>query len=123
MSVSLSDYTLGAVGTGYWIDEILKEQPDLRPKIEGRTLRWMPPAGKWRAVAVHGRDLVYSGPIYKSMAIEGNMIRLQFDHIGGGLIATDGKPLREFTLANKQGLPASPFRTDTWKGIALNPIL
>ena len=44
-------------------------------------------------------ELVYSGPIYKSMAVEGNKIRLQFDHVGGGLIASDGKPLMEFTIA------------------------
>ncbi|MCX6873653.1 MAG: hypothetical protein NTW21_07575 [Verrucomicrobia bacterium] len=93
------------------------------------------------------------------MTVEGNKIRLQFDHVGGGLVASDGKPLVEFTiagadqkfvpakaeidgaavvvsgdgvtapvavryawqetaqpnLANKESLPSSPFRTDTWK--------
>lgn len=115
----------------------------------------------WATAKVYGRDLVYSGPIYKSSSVEGNKIRLQFDHVGGGLIASDGKPLTHFTiaaadqkfvpavavidgnaivvgsdqiaqpaavrfawrddatpnLANKEGLPASPFRTDTWKGV------
>jgi sialate O-acetylesterase len=115
----------------------------------------------WALAKVYGRDIVYSGPIYKSMAIENGKIRLQFDHLGGGLIANDGKPLSDFTiagedkkfvpaaaaidgdsivvhsdqvakpvavryawredatpnLANKAGLPASPFRTDSWKGV------
>ena len=116
----------------------------------------------WALAKTYGKsDLVYSGPIYKSMAAEGNKIRLQFDHLGGGLKTSDGKPLVEFTiagadqkfvpavaeidnnsvvvhadtvaqpvavryawrddtqpnLANKEGLPASPFRTDAWKGV------
>ncbi len=116
--------------------------------------------GLWALAKVYGRDVVYSGPIYKSMAVECDAIRLQFDHVGGGLIATDCKPLSDFIIAgadqkfvpavavidgdtlvvrgdgvskpvavryawhddatpnfaNKECLPASPFRTDSWKG-------
>jgi sialate O-acetylesterase len=112
----------------------------------------------WALAKVHGRDVVYSGPIYREMSVEGNRIRLRFDHVGGGLISNDKKSLREFTiaeadkkfvaaratidgdsvlveadgignpvavrfawredaepnLANREGLPASPFRTDQW---------
>jgi sialate O-acetylesterase len=115
----------------------------------------------WALAKVYGKDLVYSGPLYKSMTVDGGKIRLKFDHVGGGLVASDGKPLRDFTiagadrkfvpavaeidgdaivvhsdkvsvpaavryawrkdtapnLANKEGLPASPFRTDSWKGV------
>ncbi len=53
----------------------------------------------WALAKVYGQKLVYSGPIYKSMAIEGRKIRLQFDHVGGGLISSDGKPLVDFTIA------------------------
>ena len=104
------------------------------------------------------KDLVYSGPLYKSMKVEGGKIVLSFDHVGGGLVARDGKPLSHFQIAgadkvfhpaeaavegdtvvvtcdgvkeplavrfgwhqlaepnlmNKEGLPASPFRTDRW---------
>jgi len=110
---------------------------------------------------VYGKDVVNSGPIYKSMAIEGNKIRLSFTHVDGGLVAKGGKRLKGFAIAgkdqkfvwanakidgktirvwsnrvphpvavryawainpicnlyNKAGLPASPFRTDQWKGI------
>ena len=39
----------------------------------------------WALAKVYGRKLVYSGPIYRSMAVEGDKIRLQFEHLGGGL--------------------------------------
>ncbi len=113
---------------------------------------------------VYGKNIVYSGPIYKSMKIEGNKIRLSFAHIGQGLVAKNGKVVKGFAIAgndkkfvwanaeidgetivvskpglekpvavryawaanpignlyNKDGLPASPFRTDSWKGITQN---
>ena len=107
-----------------------------------------------RALA-YGEKLEYSGPLYQSMAINGEKIALTFTHTGGGLVAKDGE-LKGFTIAgadakfvpakaeikgpniivsaagvtepkavrygwanvpdvnlcNKEGLPASPFRTD-----------
>jgi sialate O-acetylesterase len=33
----------------------------------------------------YGKDLVYTGPVYKSMKVEKNAIRIAFDHVGGGL--------------------------------------
>ncbi len=116
----------------------------------------------WALAKTYGkRDIVYSGPIYESMVIEGNKIRLRFDHVDGGLATRDGKAPSHFTIAgadqkfhpaeakidgdtivvegkdvvkpiavryawqddaepnlmNKSGLPASPFRTDKWKGV------
>jgi sialate O-acetylesterase len=38
-----------------------------------------------RAVAYH-QKVIYSGPIYSSMDIEGGKIRLRFTHLGGGLV-------------------------------------
>ena len=118
----------------------------------------------WALAKDYGhKDIVYSGPLYKSMKVEGNKIRLLFDHVGGGLIAKDG-PLTHFTIAgddkkftpaqavidgdtivvsseevkkpaavrfawsntaepnlfNKEGLPASSFRTDDWPPKTLN---
>jgi sialate O-acetylesterase len=35
----------------------------------------------------YGRDVAYSGPIYDSMAVEGDKIRLHFQHSYGGLMA------------------------------------
>ena len=116
----------------------------------------------WALAKAYGkRDIVYSGPIYESMTIEGDKIRLRFGHVDGGLATRNGKSPAHFTIAgadrkfhpakvkfdgdtivveseevskpvavryawrddaepnlmNKSGLPASPFRTDNWKGI------
>ena len=55
--------------------------------------------GLWALAKVYGKDLVYSGPIYKSMKTEGDKIRLDFDHVGSGLTGRDGQPLTHFTIA------------------------
>ncbi len=47
------------------------------------------------------RDLVCSGPTFKTMAIEGGKIRIRFDNIGGGLASRDGKPLNWFEIIGK----------------------
>lgn len=58
----------------------------------------------WALAKTYGKsDLVYSGPLYKSMKVEGNKIRIEFDHVGGGLKSRDGKPLTWFTIAGKEG--------------------
>jgi sialate O-acetylesterase len=113
----------------------------------------------WALAKTYDRsDLVYSGPLYRSMNVEGNGIRITFDHVGSGLASCDDKPLTWFEIAgadkrffkagakidndtvvvwsdsvkspvaarlgwnqeakpnliNKEGLPASPFRTHRW---------
>jgi len=104
------------------------------------------------------KNIVYSGPLYKSYQVKGNKIIISFDYTAGGLEAKDGA-LAEFTIAgsdssfvpaqatiqgntvvvwsdaikkpqavrfawknvphpnlyNKAGLPASPFRTDSYR--------
>jgi len=107
---------------------------------------------------VYHRPIVYSGPTYRAHFVEGNGIRLLFDHMADGL-ASRGGDLRTFVIAgenqvfhsaeatiedhtvfvsasmvpcpvavryawadnprgcnliNSTGLPASPFRTDSW---------
>ena len=105
----------------------------------------------------YGEKLIYSGPVYRSMTVEGNKAVISFDHVGRGLVAKDGD-LKGFAIAgkdrkfvwakaeidgdrvvvsspdvqnpvavrfgwadfpvvnlfNKEGLPASPFRTDSF---------
>ncbi len=51
---------------------------------------------------VYGEDIVYSGPIYDYMLIEGNSVRLHFIHNGGGLRSRDGK-LEGFAIAGADG--------------------
>jgi sialate O-acetylesterase len=50
-----------------------------------------------RSVA-YGEKLVFSGPRYAAMTVEGGKVRLRFDHVGGGLVARDGE-LRRFAIA------------------------
>jgi sialate O-acetylesterase len=42
------------------------------------------------------------GPVYKSILVEGGIVKLQFDNVGGGLIAKNDK-LKEFEIAGKDG--------------------
>jgi sialate O-acetylesterase len=49
----------------------------------------------------YGRDIVWSGPLYRSMVREGGTIRLRFDHTADGLIALAGRPLTGFEIAGK----------------------
>lgn len=110
-------------------------------------------------VAYGDADIVYSGPVYQDMKIDGKQIILSFANIGSGLTAKGGGDLEHFAIAgsdrkfvwaqafiendkvivwsdkisnpvavryawadnpeganlyNKEGLPASPFRTDGW---------
>ena len=46
----------------------------------------------------YGNKIVYSGPVYEKMEIEGNRIRLHFKHTGSGLMAKDGA-LKGFAIA------------------------
>ena len=58
----------------------------------------------WALAKEYGKkDIVYSGPLYKSMTVEGGKIRLSFAHVGGGLKSRDGKPLAEFEIAGADG--------------------
>ncbi|HJQ30761.1 MAG TPA: sialate O-acetylesterase [Pyrinomonadaceae bacterium] len=52
---------------------------------------------------VYGRRLEYSGPLYKSMKVEGDRARLSFEHTEGGLVAKGGGPLKGFAVAGDDG--------------------
>ena len=49
--------------------------------------------------AAYGRDFVYSGPLYRSMRVEGDTVRLTFDCLGSALKSRDGGPLKGFAIA------------------------
>ena len=57
----------------------------------------------WALAKDYGKTVVYSGPLYKSMKVEGAKIRITFAHVGGGLKSRDGKPLSEFEIAGADG--------------------
>jgi sialate O-acetylesterase len=51
------------------------------------------PVGERLALMARARDygekVVYSGPLYKAMKVEGNKAILSFNHVGGGLVAKE----------------------------------
>lgn len=53
----------------------------------------------WALDEVYGRDLVSSGPTYRSMEVRGDSIVLHFDNTGSGLTTRDGRPPRGFAVA------------------------
>ncbi len=52
----------------------------------------------WALADVYGKDVPSSGPVYDSMAVEGNTVRLKFKHMHGGLDAKGGD-LKGFAIA------------------------
>jgi sialate O-acetylesterase len=58
----------------------------------------------WALANTYGREgIVYSGPLYESMEVDGNKVRLKFTHVGSGLVSSDGEPLSHFTIAGADG--------------------
>ncbi len=48
----------------------------------------------------YGRDVIFSGPLYRDMRLQGDAVRIRFDHANGGLVAKDGR-LAGFTIAGE----------------------
>jgi sialate O-acetylesterase len=160
--------SLGLPNTGMAVTIDIGETSNIHPKNKqdvGARL------AQWALHQTYGRKaLVPSGPLYKSHRVAGNQVRIQFDHVGSGLMVgkkdglaptrliANGK-LARFSIAgadkkwvwadavisgneiivsspkvarpvavryafttnplganlyNREGLPASPFRTDDW---------
>jgi sialate O-acetylesterase len=54
----------------------------------------------WALAKTYGKNnLVFSGPLYKSMKIEDNKIRIFFDYTGSGLTSQNNLPLNYFEIA------------------------
>jgi len=91
--------------TGMAVTMDIGEEKDIHPKnkhdVGDRLARWAlnKDYGK--------KDVVFSGPLYKEMKIEGNSIRLFFNYAEGGLVVK-GSDLSDFTIAgeDKKFVPA-----------------
>jgi sialate O-acetylesterase len=143
--------------TGLVVTTDIAELGDIHPHNKQEVGRRL---ALWALAKTYGRDIAFSGPLYKSASVEGGKIRLTFDY-AAGLKSADGKPLSFFTVAgadkkfvpaeahidgpavvvsskevakpvavrfawredatpnlvNGANLPASPFRTDSFKGL------
>jgi len=90
--------TLSLRNTGQAVIIDIGEAADIHPKNKqdvGKRLSLIALA------KIYGKDIVFSGPMYKSMVIEGDSIRLRFDYVGGGLVAKEGGPLNGFAVAGE----------------------
>lgn len=64
----------------------------------------------WALAKTYGKtELVYSGPLFESMAVEPGQVRIKFKFAEGGLMSRDGKPLSWFSIAgeDKKFVPAT----------------
>ena len=58
----------------------------------------------WALAKDYGKkDLVYCGPRFKSLTVEGKQLRVAFDHVGGGLVTRDNKAPDHFEIAGADG--------------------
>jgi sialate O-acetylesterase len=88
--------TLSLPNTGMATIIDIGEAKDIHPKNKqdvGKRL------ALWALAETYNNDIVYSGPLYKSMKIEGGRIRLSFDHVGGGLVSRGDEILKGFAVA------------------------
>lgn len=149
--------TLSIPNTGMAVTTDIGNLKDIHPRNKQEVGRRL---ALWALAKTYSReDVTHSGPLYKSMKVERNSIRLAFDVVGSGLMSRDEEPLTWFEIAgedkqfveaeatvdgntvvvssaivanpvavrfgwhqsaepnfvNKEGLPASPFRTDSWE--------
>jgi len=88
--------TLGLPNTGMAVIIDIGEATDIHPKNKqdvGKRL------ALWALANTYDLKLVYSGPIYKSMKVDGGSIILSFDHVGGGIVAKGDETLKGFSIA------------------------
>ena len=81
--------------TGLAVTTDIGELGDIHPHNKQEVGRRL---ALWALAKTYNRELVFSGPMYKSMRIEGREVRLKFDY-AEGLKSADGKPLSFFTIA------------------------
>ena len=74
---------------------------DIHPKNKQEVGRRL---ALWALAKTYGREgLVYSGPLYSAMRVEGSRLRLSFEHVGSGLTTRDGKALTWFEIHDRRG--------------------
>ena len=91
---------------GLAVTDDIGEAGDIHPKNKQEVGRRLALAAE--AIA-YDKPVEYEGPLYESMALEGNAIRLKFTHLGGGLVAKEldlGAVLVKQAEAAKDAVPA-----------------
>lgn len=83
--------------TGLVVTNDIGEETDIHPKNKQEVGRRL---ALWALAKDYGRDNAgaYSGPLFKNSTVEGNTVRLQFDHTGSGLKVRGGGELKHFQI-------------------------
>ncbi|MHC4418222.1 MAG: sialate O-acetylesterase, partial [Planctomycetota bacterium] len=93
--------SLAIANTGVAETVDISDLDDIHPKNKQEVGRRL---SLWALAKTYGHEeLVYRGPQYKSMAVEGDKIRVRFDYAGGGLRTSDGAPPKWFEVAGADG--------------------
>lgn len=88
--------TLHLDHTGMAVTIDIGEAFDIHPKNKQEVGRRLALAAR---AQTYGEKIAYSGPMYQSYKIEGNKIRISFDHIAAGLKAKGNDTLKGFAVA------------------------
>lgn len=88
--------TLALENTGLAVAIDIGEANDIHPKNKAEVGRRL--ALQARA-NTYGERIASSGPLYASYRLTDRAVRIRFTHTDGGLVTTDGAPLRGFWIA------------------------
>jgi sialate O-acetylesterase len=88
--------TLSLPNTGMAITIDVGEAKDIHPKNKQEVGRRL---AQWALAKTYGKDVVASGPLYKSKRIDGDKIIVEFDYVDGGLVVRGGQELKGFAIA------------------------
>jgi sialate O-acetylesterase len=82
--------------TGMAVTNDVGEADDIHPKNKkdpGERL------ARWALAKDYGKELIHSGPLFKSSEVKDGAIRVTFDQSGAGLKSRDGGALKRFEIA------------------------
>jgi sialate O-acetylesterase len=98
--------TLSVPKTGMAVTIDIGDGSDIHPKNKQEVGYRLALAAQ--AIA-YGRDVIYSGPIYESMTVEGENIRLHFKYVYGGLVAKNWQAMIISSSVRKPRLMVTQF--------------
>lgn len=88
--------TLHLENTGMAVTIDIGDAKDIHPKNKQEVGRRLSLIARANAYA---QKIPFSGPIYESYKVEGNIIRIKFSNIEGGLKTRNGEPVKGFSIS------------------------
>jgi len=81
--------------------DLVDSREDIHPSYKWEVGRRL---ALWALAKSYGRNnVVYSGPMFRSMKVEGNKMVISLSHTGSGLKSSDGQPLNWFSVSGAEG--------------------